>query len=197
MKTRIDAEVALHRVRDGVFLIRESMDRPGEYAVALKWNGMPKHIKIMKNPQSDQFYVSDACDFESIQDLVSFYQQNTLGISFPEVDTTLKYSYIDFIEGRYNYDRRHPSLSGSSLTPPNFPAPHPQNAMLLSPPPFDGAWGEAVCDFEGDGAGQLSFQKHDHVKVITKETQKLGWWFGECNGKTGYFRSDHVVPILR
>lgn len=36
MKTRIDAEVALHRLRDGVFLIRESMDRPGEYAVALK-----------------------------------------------------------------------------------------------------------------------------------------------------------------
>ena len=35
-KTRIDAEVALHRLRDGVFLIRESMDRPGEYAVALK-----------------------------------------------------------------------------------------------------------------------------------------------------------------
>ena len=33
-KTRIDAEVALHRLRDGVFLIRESMDRPGEYAVA-------------------------------------------------------------------------------------------------------------------------------------------------------------------
>ena len=35
-KTRIDAEVALHRLRDGVFLIRESMDRPGEYAVALR-----------------------------------------------------------------------------------------------------------------------------------------------------------------
>ena len=37
MRTRIDAEVALHRSRDGVFLIRESMDRPGEYAVALKY----------------------------------------------------------------------------------------------------------------------------------------------------------------
>ena len=36
-KTRIDAEVALHMLKDGVFLIRESMDRPGEYAVALRW----------------------------------------------------------------------------------------------------------------------------------------------------------------
>ena len=34
--TRIEAEVALHRMRDGVFFIRESKDRPGEFAVALK-----------------------------------------------------------------------------------------------------------------------------------------------------------------
>ena len=34
--TRIEAEVALHRMRDGVFFIRVSKDRPGEYAVALK-----------------------------------------------------------------------------------------------------------------------------------------------------------------
>ena len=35
-KSRIEAEQALHRLRDGVFLIRESDVRPGEYAVALK-----------------------------------------------------------------------------------------------------------------------------------------------------------------
>ena len=36
-KSRIEAEQALHRMRDGVFLIRESDVRPGEYAVALKY----------------------------------------------------------------------------------------------------------------------------------------------------------------
>ena len=35
-KSRIDAEQALHRMKDGVFLIRESDVRPGEYAIALK-----------------------------------------------------------------------------------------------------------------------------------------------------------------
>ena len=34
--TRIEAEVALHRMRDGVFFVRESKDRPGEYALALR-----------------------------------------------------------------------------------------------------------------------------------------------------------------
>lgn len=35
-KSRIDAEQALYRMPDGVFLIRESDVRPGEYAIALK-----------------------------------------------------------------------------------------------------------------------------------------------------------------
>lgn len=35
-KSRIDAEQALYRMQDGVFLIRESDVRPREYAIALK-----------------------------------------------------------------------------------------------------------------------------------------------------------------
>ena len=35
-RSRIEAEQALQRVHDGVFLIRESDVRPGEYAIALK-----------------------------------------------------------------------------------------------------------------------------------------------------------------
>ena len=119
---------------------------------------MPKHIKIMKNPHTDRFYVSDACDFNSIEELVSYYQQNTLGVSFPGVDTTLRYPYTDYAEGRIGLRHLSVSSSGPTLNPPNFPAPHPQNASLMSPPPYDGFWGEAVRDFEGDGAGQLSFQ---------------------------------------
>ena len=35
-KSRIEAEQTLHKMRDGVFLIRESDVRDGEYAIALK-----------------------------------------------------------------------------------------------------------------------------------------------------------------
>lgn len=36
-KSRIEAEQALHKMKDGVFVIRESDVRDGEYAIALKW----------------------------------------------------------------------------------------------------------------------------------------------------------------
>ena len=104
---------------------------------------MPKHIKIMRNPQTERFYVSDACDFDSIQELVEYYQRNTLGVSFPGVDTTLRIAYSDV--------PRHPSLSGPSSSP----------MMMMSPPPFasgaGGMWVEAVCDYDGEGLGFLSF----------------------------------------
>ena len=34
--SRIEAEQCLHRMKDGVFLIRESDARQGEYAIALR-----------------------------------------------------------------------------------------------------------------------------------------------------------------
>lgn len=35
--SRIEAEQCLHRMKDGVFLIRESDARQGEYAIALRY----------------------------------------------------------------------------------------------------------------------------------------------------------------
>ncbi len=84
-KSRIDAEQALYRMQDGVFLIRQSDVRPGEYAIALKWvivvflqflllidfycrwNRMPKHIKVSKHADTRKFYVSDVCEFLSVE----------------------------------------------------------------------------------------------------------------------------------
>ena len=31
----------------------------------------------------------------------------------------------------------------------------------------------------------LLLQKHDRVRIIEKDTNKLGWWLGECNGRVG------------
>ena len=36
MKSRLEAERALFKFKSGTFLVRESIDRPGEYAIAIK-----------------------------------------------------------------------------------------------------------------------------------------------------------------
>ena len=139
---------------------------------------MPKHIKIMKNSQTDRLYVSDACDFGSIPELVEYYHKNTLGQSFPGVDTTLRFPYKDVVEGRVPVDRgerRHHSVTNigvSGIPPPSFPAPQPHGhnppPPIVSPPLYSigGPWGgvecigEAINDFngEGQGQGQLTFK---------------------------------------
>ena len=105
----------------------------------------------MKNPQMDRFYVSDACDFGSIPELVDYYQKNTLGVSFPGVHTTLKYPYLDVVEGRIQMNSRHPSIPGEGGGGPATPRNLYPNGSV------EGMWGEAVCDFEGDQSSHLSF----------------------------------------
>ena len=95
---------------------------------------MPKHIKITKNPTTDRLYVSDACDFATITELVQYYQTNTLGVSFPGVDTTLKYPYKEV--ANVGTGGRHFSVSTG---------PRVQQ-------------GDAIADFVADGVGQLSFR---------------------------------------
>lgn len=100
---------------------------------------MPKHIKIMKHPSFERYYVSDACEFPSIQKLVEYYQTNSLGVSFPGVDTTLKHPYKDVVSTT-NTQRFHSvSLSNSVRATPHH------------------LTGDAIADFQADGIGQLSF----------------------------------------
>lgn len=107
---------------------------------------MPKHIKITKNPTSDRLYVSDACDFATITELVQYYQTNTLGVSFPGVDTTLKYPYKEITN--VGPGGRHFSVSTA-----------PRGVQQ----------GEAIADFVADGVGQLSFRVSiEHSLVVHK-----------------------------
>ena len=39
----------------------------GSLSLPFRWNKMPKHIKISKHPDSRKFYVSDVCEFLSVE----------------------------------------------------------------------------------------------------------------------------------
>eukprot|EP00731_Ephydatia_muelleri_P024734 Em0016g1005a len=220
--SRIQAEQALSKMRDGVFLIRESDVRAGEYAIALKWKGMPKHIKISRQGNR-RFCVADICDFLSVDDLVEYYQHNTLGNSFPGVDTTLRFSVKDpeaplpsgglSSVAPVSPTVPHTSLSSSghsasvlpsyrptllshhpTLTVQHSSVFHPAGSAMapLVPPPT--LWGDVLFAFIAECDDEISLEKNTRVKILNKGDRE-GWWFGEYNGKTGYFPANYVRSV--
>ena len=73
---------------DGTFLVRESVQRPGEYSLSIMYAGECKHIKI--NRTGSRFDVApDSKTFSTVQELVQYFQQHSLSRHFPGMDTTL------------------------------------------------------------------------------------------------------------
>jgi len=84
--SRDEASQILCTYGDGSFLIRESPNQPG-LAISIRYKTETKHIKIGNN--NNRYYITDPKQFPSVNDLVTYYKNNSLGISFPTLPTKL------------------------------------------------------------------------------------------------------------
>eukprot|EP00045_Choanoeca_perplexa_P000671 m.15423 g.15423 ORF g.15423 m.15423 type:complete len:783 (+) comp10462_c0_seq1:26-2374(+) len=101
---------------DGTFLVRESVQRPGEYSLSIMYAGECKHIKI--NRTGSRFDVApDSKTFSTVQELVHYFQQHSLSRHFPGMDTTLSVPFrepmaantgIGRARARFPYVARNP-----------------------------------------------------------------------------------------
>lgn len=155
---------------------------------------MPMYIKILKHPVTHKFCISDECEFFSIevywfyvgvcyasantavyhcqfqQELVGYYQQNSLGSSFPGVNTTLRYPYHDTAEAGEEKQHSIPV----ALDFPTWPgASHPQQIsqqqqqqQQLQEQQMGGA-SEQIS-----GASQLMSQQQQTVQGIQQPQQQ-------------------------
>ncbi|CAK8674387.1 unnamed protein product [Clavelina lepadiformis] len=107
----------------GTFLVRS---RDNHLAISLTYNNDPKHIKINQSPDK-MFYVAEYKNFKSVQDLVRFYQENTMSSSFLGLETTLKLPYRDpdFFPGV------PPPLTNSPRPSPNHRPQHRKSQPVL------------------------------------------------------------------
>lgn len=48
--------------------------------------------------------------------------------------------------------------------------------------------------FAGQGAGDLSFNEGDRIKIVKKTKTDQDWWVGELNGKQGSFPANYCKP---
>ena len=66
--------------RYGAYLVRDSEYAPGEYSLSVRDREKVKHYRI-KRLENGTFFVTRRVAFETISDLVAYYQQQADGLS--------------------------------------------------------------------------------------------------------------------
>lgn len=158
-KDRPQAEQELSSKSDGTFLIRESVNRAGEYALSVKFRNNVKHIKIPY--EEGAFYLTKAISFGSVEELVDYYKANTLGVSFPGLDTKLRHGVHEEQKGKgvgwakamYPYNARN----AKEIT-----IQRNSRILILNK---EGDWWKGECD------GQVGYFPSNYVEVLKENAE--------------------------
>nr|XP_056716946.1 guanine nucleotide exchange factor VAV2 [Euleptes europaea] len=151
----------------GTYLIRERPAEAERFAISIKFNDEVKHIKVVE--KDNWIHITEAKKFESLLELVEYYQAHSLKESFKQLDTTLKYPYKS----------RERSTSRTLTRSPVF-TPR--------------AIGTAIAryNFAARDMRELSLREGDVVKIYSRIGGDQGWWKGETSGRIGWFPSTYV-----
>ncbi|KAJ7308200.1 hypothetical protein JRQ81_008719 [Phrynocephalus forsythii] len=151
----------------GTYLIRERPAEAERFAISIKFNDEVKHIKVVE--KDNWIHITEAKKFESLLELVEYYQAHSLKESFKQLDTTLKYPYKS----------RERSASRTATRSPVF------TPRVI---------GTAVAryNFAARDMRELSLREGDVVRIHSRIGGDQGWWKGETNGRIGWFPSTYV-----
>ncbi|XP_034085374.1 guanine nucleotide exchange factor VAV2 isoform X14 [Gymnodraco acuticeps] len=164
---RQQADNLLKSHSSGTYLIRERTAEAERFAISIKFNDEVKHIKVIE--KDSWIHITEAKKFESLLELVEYYQAHSLKESFKLLDTTL----------RYPYKSRERSLTRASTRSPVFTPRVVSSAV-------------ARYNFAARDMRELSLREGDIVKIYSKIGGDQGWWKGEANGRIGWFPSTYV-----
>uniref|UniRef100_A0A8B9LRR7 Vav 2 guanine nucleotide exchange factor n=1 Tax=Astyanax mexicanus TaxID=7994 RepID=A0A8B9LRR7_ASTMX len=157
---RQQADNLLKSHSSGTYLIRERTAEAERFAISIKFNDEVKHIKVIE--KDNWIHITEAKKFESLLELVEYYQSHSLKESFKLLDTTLRYPY------------KSRERSNSLFTP-----------RVVST-------AVARYNFAARDMRELSLREGDIVKIYSKIGGDQGWWKGEANGRIGWFPSTYV-----
>ncbi|XP_069914890.1 guanine nucleotide exchange factor VAV2 isoform X7 [Oryctolagus cuniculus] len=151
----------------GTYLVRERPAEAERFAISIKFNDEVKHIKVVE--KDNWIHITEAKKFESLLELVEYYQCHSLKESFKQLDTTLKHPYKC-------WERAAPRACS--------------RAPVFTPRVI----GTAVAryNFAARDMRELSLREGDVVKIYSRIGGDQGWWKGETNGRVGWFPSTYV-----
>uniref|UniRef100_A0A8C5R8Q9 Vav guanine nucleotide exchange factor 2 n=1 Tax=Leptobrachium leishanense TaxID=445787 RepID=A0A8C5R8Q9_9ANUR len=175
----------------GTYLIRERPAEAERFAISIKFNEEVKHIKVVE--KDNWIHITEAKKFESLLELVEYYQTHSLKESFKQLDTTLKYP----IKQRSSCSSRTPTKPPASCASYNFSFLSPQGLNFPCQNPSTPFWsvftprpvGTAVAryNFAARDMRELSLREGDVVKIYSRIGGDQGWWKGETNGRVSVY----------
>uniref|UniRef100_A0A8C1J0S5 Vav 2 guanine nucleotide exchange factor n=1 Tax=Cyprinus carpio TaxID=7962 RepID=A0A8C1J0S5_CYPCA len=192
---RQQADNLLKSHSSGTYLIRERTAEAERFAISIKFNDEVKHIKVIE--KDNWIHITEAKKFDSLLELVEYYQSHSLKESFKLLDTTLRYPY----KSRERSSSRTNSRSPATCASYNFSFLSPQglNFSSQSSAPFWSVFTPRVVstavaryNFAARDMRELSLREGDIVKIYSKIGGDQGWWKGEANGRIGWFPSTYV-----
>uniref|UniRef100_A0A6G1SF83 Protein vav n=1 Tax=Aceria tosichella TaxID=561515 RepID=A0A6G1SF83_9ACAR len=89
---RDKAQALLEELPHGTFLVRVSPKHHNSYVISLKYNNKVMHMRVYV-AKDNQLYLSQNRYFNSLVELVSWYEKNSLIESFNMLDACLQYPY--------------------------------------------------------------------------------------------------------
>uniref|UniRef100_A0A8D0KDW6 Vav guanine nucleotide exchange factor 2 n=1 Tax=Salvator merianae TaxID=96440 RepID=A0A8D0KDW6_SALMN len=168
---RQQADNLLKLHASGTYLIRERPAEAERFAISIKFNDEVKHIKVVE--KDNWIHITEAKKFESLLELVEYYQGHSLKESFKQLDTTLKHPYKSRERGN------------------SAPSPYPSVPSPVFTPRVIGT-AVARYNFAARDMRELSLREGDVVKIYSRIGGDQGWWKGETNGRIGWFPSTYV-----
>ncbi|KAF5920532.1 hypothetical protein HPG69_010511 [Diceros bicornis minor] len=185
----------------GTYLIRERPAEAERFAISIKFNDEVKHIKVVE--KDSWIHITEAKKFESLLELVEYYQCHSLKESFKQLDTTLKYPY----RSRERAASRACSRSPAPCASCSFSLLSPQGLSFASQGSSAPFWsvftprviGTAVAryNFAARDMRELSLREGDVVKIYSRIGGDQGWWKGETNGRVSAAGPCPQAPMQR
>ncbi|EGW05252.1 Src kinase-associated phosphoprotein 1, partial [Cricetulus griseus] len=87
--------------------------------------------------------------------------------------------------------------SGSQCRAKTLPEPTDEEEDIYEVLPVDYAsYYQGLWDCHGDQPDELSFQRGDLIRILSKEYNMYGWWVGELNSLIGIVPKDYLTTAF-
>ncbi|XP_054988961.1 guanine nucleotide exchange factor VAV2 isoform X4 [Sorex araneus] len=147
---RQQADTLLKPHASGTYLIRERPAEAERFAISVKFSDEVKHIKVVE--KDGWIHITEAKKFESLLELVEYYQCHSLKESFKQLDTTLKHPYKSRERLASRASSRSPVLRASA-------------SLLRAPPPRSGQV-SLRASHRRHGRGQVQLRRPGHAGAL-------------------------------